>query len=105
MWTDRHNYVTQNNSYAQLLAMLCMFQTLLYGLHQTSAQRFMKPAVVHDFCGSKMPLQFAIALPKLDWEVQGVISSWLFSRAIPGNPACMLYYGKYFCTFYIHFYL
>ena len=38
--------LTQKNSYMQLLAMLCAFQPLLRDLCQTSAKRFMKPAVV-----------------------------------------------------------
>ena len=63
MWTFDINYVTQNNSYMQLLATLCM-----------------KKADVHDFCGAKMS-SIAIAVPKLDWVVQGVISSCLFSHA------------------------
>ena len=50
------NYVTQNNSYMQLLATLCMFQTLLHNLHKKSTECFVKPAVVCDFCGTKMSL-------------------------------------------------
>ena len=46
MWTFDVNYVTQNNSYVQLLARLCMFQPLLHDLL----------AVVYDFCGGKMSL-------------------------------------------------
>ena len=56
MWTFYVNYVTQNNSYIQLLATLCMFLPLLRNLRQTSTERFMKPAVVHDFCGGKVSL-------------------------------------------------
>lgn len=40
------NYVTQNNSYVHLLAMLCMFQPLFCDLHQTSNNCFVKLAVV-----------------------------------------------------------
>ena len=56
MWMFDINNVTQNNSYIQLLATLCMFQPLLRDLRQTSTERFMKPAVVHDFCCTKLSL-------------------------------------------------
>ena len=37
MWTFYVDCITQNNSYKQLLATLCMFLSLLYDLRQTSS--------------------------------------------------------------------
>ena len=48
------DYITQNNSYVQLLAPLCMFQPLIHDLRQTTTEYFVKPAVVHDFWGVKL---------------------------------------------------
>ena len=56
MWTFDVNYVTQNNSYVQLLAILCVLQALLCDVYQTSMERFMKPTAVRDFCDTKMSL-------------------------------------------------
>ena len=50
MWKIDLNYITQTNSYVQLLATLCLFYPLLRDLRQTSTERFVKPAVVQDFC-------------------------------------------------------
>ena len=60
MWAFVINYVTQNNSYVQLLTTLCVFQSLFRGLRQTSTERFVKPAVVRYFCGTKMLLPLAM---------------------------------------------
>ena len=60
MWTFDLNYVTQNNSYVQLLATQCLFQPLILDLRQTSNERFLKLAVVRDFCGAKMSLPLAL---------------------------------------------
>ena len=54
MCTFDINYVTQNSSDVQMLAMLLVFQPLLRGLRQTPTEPFTKPAVVSDFCGAKM---------------------------------------------------
>ena len=59
MWMFDINYVCQNNSYRQLLTPLCVFQPLLHDLHQTSMERFVKLAVVRDFCVAKMLLSLA----------------------------------------------
>ena len=56
IWTVDVNDETQNNSYVQLLATLCVFQPLLRNLRQTSTKRFVKQAVVRDFCGAKKAL-------------------------------------------------
>ena len=67
MWTFNLNDVTQNNSYVQLLATPCVFLPWLRDLHQTSTERFVKPAIVHDFWGMKLSLPLArTALPKFD---------------------------------------
>ena len=60
MWMFDVNDVTQNNSYIQLLAPLCVFLPLLHDLCQTSTDRFMKPAVVHDFWNIKLSLPLAL---------------------------------------------
>ena len=57
------NYTTQNNSYMQLLATLGVFQPLLRDVHQTSTKRFVKPVVIHDFCGAKISLPLALQFP------------------------------------------
>ena len=62
MWTFDVNYVTQNNIYVQLLATRCVFN--------------------HFY--------MIIALSKLDWLVQEVISSCLFFGATPGNWASVI---------------
>ena len=49
IWIFDINYVTQNNSYIQLLAPLCSFLPLFRDLCQTSTKCFVKSAVVHDF--------------------------------------------------------
>ena len=54
------DYVTQNNSYVQLLASLCVVLPLLRELRQTSTERPVKPAVVRDFCGAKISLHLAM---------------------------------------------
>ena len=48
-------------------------------------EHFVKLAVGHDFWGMNAP----IVLPKCDWVVQVVLSSYsgLFVRVIPGNSA------------------
>ena len=50
-----------------------MFQPLLRNLHQISTEHFVKPVVVHDFCGAKMSLPLALQVPELDWVAQTVI--------------------------------
>ena len=68
----------------------CGFQPLLRDLRQTSTERFMKPAVVRDFLWREDVIVIGTALPKLDWVLQGVVSSCLFSRETPGNWASMV---------------
>ena len=60
MWTFNVDYVTQKNSYVQLSATLCVFLPLLRDLRETSAERFVKPAVVRDFWGLKLSLPLAV---------------------------------------------
>ena len=67
MWMFDINYVTQNNSYMQLLAMLCVFLPVLRDLCQTSTKHFVKPAVVHDLCGMKWSLQLVLHYQNLTW--------------------------------------
>ena len=59
------NYVTQNNSFVQLLATLCLFLPFLHDLCQTSIECFVKPAVVRDFCGTKMSVLLALPYQNL----------------------------------------
>ena len=60
MWTFDVNYVTQYNRYVQLLATLYVFLPLLRDLCQVSTElRFVKPAVLRDFCRAKMSLPLA----------------------------------------------
>ena len=69
----------------QLLTPLCVFQLLLRDLRQISTECFVKLAVVCDFCGVNMLLPLALQVPELDWIVQGVISSCLFSHTNAGQ--------------------
>ena len=50
------NYVTQKNSYMQLLAPLCVVQPLIRDLCQTFTERFVKPVGVRDFSDAKMSM-------------------------------------------------
>ena len=52
--------VTQNNSYVQLSALLCVFLRLLRDLRQTYTERFVKPAVVRDFWSVKWSLPLTL---------------------------------------------
>ena len=52
LWTFDIDYVSQNNSYVQLFATRCVFLPLLRNLRQTFTERFVKPAIVRDFCGA-----------------------------------------------------
>ena len=49
-------------------------------------ERFVKLADVH-YLGHGVVIVVGIALPKLNWVVQGVISSFLFFCGTPGNSA------------------
>ena len=50
MWAFDVKYIT----------IITIFKPLLCDLCQTSTERFMKPAVLHDFCGMKMSLPLAL---------------------------------------------
>ena len=63
MWAFDINYIMQNNTYVQLLAMLSMFQPLLHDLRQLSTEHVVKLAVVHDFGGAKILLPLLLLLP------------------------------------------
>ena len=88
MWKFDVNDLTQNNNYVQWLATLCVLQPLSRDLRQTSTERFVKTADAGGVCGAKISLPLALQVPRLDWVVQGVTISCLFSRTIgTGNWA------------------
>ena len=69
----------------QLFTPLHVFLRLLHDLHETSTERFVNLAVVHDFLSFVIAIAIVIALPKFDWAAQGAIS--YCSGATPGNLA------------------
>lgn len=74
MWTFLVNYVTQNNSYVQLLAMVCVFQPLLRDQSQLSTERFVKPAAARDFVCAYLWLPFALQYQNVGFQYIWVIS-------------------------------